>query len=47
MMKKIYSAPTVEITVFDTNTIITKSGNFGSKRPDDVGSSKYKDVFDF
>ncbi len=50
-MKKTYSAPDVEICVFDngdnTNTQILKSGGFGADRASGVGSNTYTNVFDY
>lgn len=50
-MKKVYSAPAVEISIFDnadnTNTQIMVSGTFSTKRASGVGSSKYRDMFDY
>lgn len=50
-MKKIYTAPIIEMTIFDsgdsTNTALALSGNFKNTKLNGVGSVTYKDMFDY
>ena len=50
-MKKVYSAPTLEIIRFngsdEVSTSIERSAVYRHTYPDGVGANKYTNVFDF